>query len=85
MDAIVKIIIKDSTITITTPINFDPVELPYGAVGYKNNGSSTSPIENLNEYWVFVDEVFQQSNLTNDDYITLKSIEINNNFYGISN
>lgn len=84
MDAIVKIITKDNTITVTAPINFDPVELPYGAIGYDFNGSSSSPIENLNRYWGFVDEVFTESKISTDEYVTLKSIQIGENFYGES-
>ncbi len=83
MDAIVKIVTKENTITVTAPINFDPVELPYGAVGYDFNGSSKSSLENLNRYWRFVDDVFKQSNISTDEYVTLKSVEINGNTYGV--
>jgi len=85
MTTIIKIMTKDNTITVTEDINFSPIELPYGAIGYRFNGSSTSPIENLNQYWNFVDSVLTQSNISNDQYVTLKSISINNQFYGISN
>jgi wobble nucleotide-excising tRNase len=84
MDAIVKIITKENTITVTTTINFDPVELPYGCIGYNFNGTSQSNIENLNQFWGFVNETLKQSNMTVDDYVTLKSIEYDSKFYGIS-
>jgi hypothetical protein len=83
MVAIINIIIKDNTITITYPIDFTCDELPYGSVGYRNNGSSRSSYENLNKYWNFVDEVLLQSNISSDDYITLKNIQYNDIFYGI--
>lgn len=79
----IKIEIKDNTITVDEPIIFNPIELPYGAVGYRNNGTSTSPIENLDAYWSFVDELLSTINVPSSDYITLKNITIDGNFYGI--
>jgi hypothetical protein len=86
MYPIIKILITDNVMTISnTAVYFNYDELPYGSIGYKNNGTSTATEENLNNYWKFVDEILQQSNLTKDDYVTLKSIQIDNDFYGISN
>jgi len=84
MKPIIKIIVGNNTITVSgTEVNFDFVELPYGAIGYRNNGTSTSSEDNLNLYWSFVDEVLSISNISTDEYVTLKSIEDSNNFYGI--
>ena len=83
MEAIITILVKDNNITITQNIDFDPIELPYGAIGYRFNGSSNSPEENLELYWSFVDEVLNYSNIPEDEYITLKNIIINDVLYGI--
>ena len=86
MYPIIKILVTDNVITISnTAVSFNYDELPYGAIGYKNNGTSESSENNLNNYWKFIDEILQHYNLTTDNYITLKSIEIDINFYGISN
>ena len=84
MDATINLIAGNNTITVSnTTINFSCVEMPYGAQGYRNNGSSTAEETDLNNYWTFVDIVLQQSNLQHTDYVTLKSIQTDTHFYGI--
>ena len=73
----------DNTLTIDYDVTFDLIELPYGAIGYRNNGSSESPEENLSLFWGFVDEALSAANISSDDYITLLNIIDNDNFYGI--
>lgn len=85
MNAIIKILTTQNIIITESPINFSPVELPYGAVGFGMNGSSISSEENLNLYWSHVQTILTNNNLTTNDYVSLKSIEYDNIFYGISN
>lgn len=81
----VKIQTKNSFIELNETVDFDFVELPYGAIGYRNNGSSESPEENLNKYWNFVDAVLINNHLSIDEYITLLTIIDNNVVYGFYN
>lgn len=84
MFPIIKIIIENNTITITgTPIDFEPVEMPYGCLGYGMNGSSKAKASELEKYWIFVDELLLQLNLDKSRYVTLKSIQTQDSFYGI--
>ena len=82
MIANIKRLIKYNTIDVTDDINFDPVELPYSAIGYRFNGSSQSSQENLNLYWDFVDDILLQSNIPTDNYITLQNIVVDDKLYG---
>jgi hypothetical protein len=84
MNPIIKIFIENDIITISdTPVNFELEELPYGGVGYMVNGSSKAKTAELEKYWNFVDDVFSKLNIDNSKYITLKSIQTQDNFYGI--
>lgn len=83
MEAKINIITTNNVITINETIDFDPVELPYGAKGYKFNGSSMSSKDNLDKYWFFVDQVFAQSQIDISEYVTLQNITIGENLYGV--
>ena len=53
MYPIIKILVTDNVITISnTAVSFNYDELPYGAIGYKNNGTSESSENNLNNYFL---------------------------------
>lgn len=84
MDAVINIITINSTITVTRPIDFSPVELPYGCKGYRFNGSSTATLDNLNKYWNFVDAIFLEAGIATSEYLTLKDLTYDGVFYGVS-
>jgi len=71
----IKILTKTDTMTINGTIDFPVEEMPVGAKGFRFNGSSLATLENLEKYWKFVEEVFAESNISTDDYITLLEIE----------
>lgn len=79
----ITILIKNDTVVVTENINFNPIELPYGCIGYRVNGSSQSSESDLNHYWSFVDSVFQRANIPTSDYVTLYNIVTSDIFYGI--
>ena len=47
MNATINIITTQGTLVIESPINFSPIELPYGAVGFIVNGTSMASEDNL--------------------------------------
>jgi len=73
--ATIKILTKTDTITINGIIDFPIEEMPVGAKGFRFNGSSHANVENLEKYWKFVEEVFLESKLSTDDYVTLLEIK----------
>lgn len=85
MIATVKIETFDELITVTQDIDFNPIELPYGLMGYKNNGSSESSEDNLSKYWIFVDRLLENKSIDANHYITLRNIEQNGMLYGLVN
>jgi hypothetical protein len=85
MNATIKIITTDGILEIESPINFSPIELPYGGIGFEVNGTSVASESDLQAYWSFIASTLQNNNLATRDYISLKSIEYDNTFYGIIN
>jgi hypothetical protein len=80
MNAIITIETIDGLLTFETPITFSPVELPYGAIGFGNNGSSMAEPSSLTAYWTLI-----KSKLTSpSEYIMLKNITYDGTFYGIT-
>ena len=78
MMAKIQIQLKNNNVlTIDGEINFTTVEMPYGAIGFRFNGSSHAHPEELDKYWSFLENVFAQNNINTEDYITLLSITEN--------
>jgi hypothetical protein len=79
MNAIIVIETVNGPLTFDTPITFSPIELPYGGIGFRVNGSSTADENDLEKYWIFVESKL----ISTSDYITLKNITYDNVFYGV--
>lgn len=91
MKAEIRILTTSDTILVIDSLSFDPTELPYGAYGYRFNGSSHSTAENLNAYWQYIDEIFLESEIETSQYVTLLNITVFDDvdpsktyFYGVS-
>lgn len=66
---------NDEIIEYFTEENLVKIEMPYMAVGYRFNGSSSASEFNLNRYWDTVDKIFFELGLNTNDYFTLLSLE----------
>lgn len=67
----------DSVVNFDATIDFGLQELPYYAVGYKNNGTSMANVDNLDKYWAMIDDFFATVGIDIESYVTLLSIEDN--------
>jgi len=70
----IQILTTNGILSETATIDFTLTEMPYGAKGYRFNGSSQADSEELNKYWKFVDQLFEKHNISTTDYITLITI-----------
>ena len=70
-------------INTTGTVDFTFIELPYGAKGYRFDGTSTATEENLLAYWQFVDEIFNAANIETSTYVSLINIIADGVIYGI--
>ena len=73
----------NNLISFDVDINFSTVEMPYQSIGYRNNGTSTASIVDLESYWTIVDNFFLLNNISTTDYVTLESILIENERFGV--
>jgi len=83
MEIAIKIQTTTEMINTTGTVDFTFIELPYGAKGYRFDGSSTATEENLLAYWQFVDEIFNAANIQTSDYVSLINIIADGIIYGI--
>jgi hypothetical protein len=83
MEISIKIQTTTEMINTTGTVDFTFIELPYGAKGYRFDGTSTATEENLLAYWQFVDEIFNAANIQTSDYVSLINIIADGVIYGI--
>ena len=83
MEIAIKILTTTEIINTTGTVDFTFIELPYGARGYRFNGSSSATEENLQAYWQFVDEIFNAANIETSMYVSLINIIADGVIYGI--
>jgi hypothetical protein len=74
MDIIITIELTSGTVNSAETIDFSLIEMPYGAKGYRFNGSSTASETDLGKYWDLVDQLLTQNGATSDNYVTLVSL-----------
>lgn len=83
MEIAIKIQTTTEIINTTGTVDFTFIELPYGAKGYRFDGSSMATEENLQAYWQFVDEIFNAANIETSTYVSLINIIADGVIYGI--
>jgi hypothetical protein len=83
MEIAIKIQTTTEMINTTGTVDFTFIELPYGAKGYRFDGTSTATEENLLAYWQFVDEIFNAASIETSDYVSLINIIADGVIYGI--
>lgn len=72
----ITILLRNNEITeYLTEENLVTIEMPYGAIGYRFNGSSLASEYDLNIYWDTVDKIFLELGLNTDQYLTLISMD----------
>lgn len=82
--ATIVIELTDQTIAINQDLGIDMTHLPYGAVGYRFNGSSEASPDILTAYWDFIDQYFAEHNIPKEKYKTITRSAAGSSIYGIN-